>query len=420
VGRLGLRGAFELFGATYRRRLIRTRILLIGCSFAGLEFLYRSVRRSGRFRDGEIIVVDPRREHMYIPLLHEVTSATLQPRTLEFDVAEFCRAVGAGFIAASAVAHAPARRTVALHDGTQIEYDRLIVAVGSVPAVPSGMTGREDVFAPKWLPDALRLRSRLLALRTDSTSEFDVAVIGAGVTGIEWSAELASVAFAGRRARVTIVGKEARLLPGFDDRVVAHATRVLDRLGVRTILGRGVVSLDAGRLRLDDGTTVRADAVVWAGGLRPAPALGDFGLPLTETGHLAVTSRLAVAGFEGVYGMGDAVRIVQDGSVWPTMERAIEAIWQGALLARRLAGEWKDSDGPAHRLRRDFPYGISLGAGNSMVVYGSRWGDAPVLASFRRWLKWAYYVRYRALAALPGRGRLVRPATRQCAELDGP
>jgi NADH dehydrogenase len=371
------------------------RTVLIGCSFAGLEFLYRYARRQGRFRPGELVVVDPHVRHMYTPLLHEAVSGRRGAEALVFDAEGFCRDVGGAFMPLTAVGLEPNRRTVALDDGTELGFERLIVAVGSVPAVPPDIAAREEVFAPKWLPDAVRLRERLLALRAAGAQRIDAVVVGAGVTGVEWAAELA-----GAGVHVTLVGRAPELLPRFHRGVAAHAARVLRALGARTVLGRGITSVDAGRVVLDDGSAIRAEVVVWAGGVRPAPLLETLGLPLTESGQLAVTPRLAVAGYENIYGIGDAVRIVEDGVAWPTMVRAIESIWQGATLADRLGSGWIASEGPAHRLRRDFFYGISLGPGHSMIVAGRWWSDSAAFVLFRRWLEWAYYARYRAVAGL--------------------
>jgi hypothetical protein len=85
------------------------------------------------------------------------------------------------------------------------------------------------------------------------------------------------------------------------------------------------------------------------------------------------------------------------------MERAIEAIWQGALLGRRMAAGREDGEGPAHRLRRHFFFGLSLGPRHSLVLYRGLWVDARVFVHFRRWLKWAYYARFTMLAVLTRR-----------------
>ncbi|HUQ80308.1 MAG TPA: FAD-dependent oxidoreductase, partial [Gemmatimonadaceae bacterium] len=182
-----------------------------------------------------------------------------------------------------------------------------------------------------------------------------------------------------------------------------HAARALDRLGVRCVLSRTVHDMSANVVVLDDGQTIDTDITVWAGGVRPNRSVARLGLPTMSTGHIAVTPRLAVETLEGVYAIGDVARVVEGGTTWPTMERAIEAIWQGSLLARRLAGQWADDDGPTHRLRRDFFYGLSLGPRHSVVVYGKAWVGSRLFVSFRRWLERAYYVRFALVARWLGR-----------------
>jgi NADH dehydrogenase len=389
----------------------RPRIVVLGCSFAGLELVYRYARRRGRLEPGELTVVEPRPAHPYIPLAHEAISGARSEAELAFDHEHFCTAVGATFVRAAAVAVDTALRRVCVDgDGgaRELPYDRLVVAVGSVAAVPRAFAGSARVIPSKFVADALRLTERVRALRSRG-SPARVAVVGAGITGVEWGAELAGAGVDGTPVDVTIVGRESELLPQFRRTVARHAARVLARYGVGLVLGRTVAGVDDDGLTLDDAASVPCDVVLWAGGVRPNPALRDFGLPLTADGHVVVTPRLAVPGHDGVYAAGDVARIVgPDGQPRPTMERAIEAIWQGAYLARRLAADRRAEDGPAHRIRRDFFYGLSLGRRNSLVLYGPFWFDLAVNVHFRRWLQWAYYERFRLLGRVRREGRASR------------
>jgi NADH:ubiquinone reductase (H+-translocating) len=395
--------------------------VLVGCSFAGLEFLYRYVRRRGRLRAGELTVVDRRASHPYIPLAHEALSGATSPDALRFDTRAFCHAIGAAFVEAEAIALAAERSAVVLAGGAELPYDRVILAVGSVPAVPAGFASDERVVPAKFVADALRLRDCLRVLHESGVASPHVVVAGGGITGVEWAAELAGTGVDGRRARVSIVERGDRLLSTFAPGVARRATRVLGELGVRLHLRRSIASVAGDGVVLDDGARVPADVVLWAGGVRPAPVVATLartGLELTESGHLAVTPRLLVRGVGArasvgaAYAIGDAVRVVAGGDPWPTMERAIEAIWQGALLGRRLAAGHAPDAGPSHRLRRTFFYGLSLGPRHSLVVYERFAFDSRLNVWFRRWLKWAYYARFRLLArALGARERAAEKPT---------
>jgi NADH dehydrogenase FAD-containing subunit len=313
------------------------------------------------FRDGGCTVVEPAVRHTYLPLAHEVASGVACVAANTFDAAAFCASIGAAWCPRAAIAVDPTARAVELDDGSRISFSRLVIAVGSVAVAPPAA---ENVFAPKRTEDAARLYERL-------TPNDTVTVVGGGITGVEWSAELAR-----RAARVTLITDTNEILPSFAPGVRRHAARRLARLGVEVITGRRVGEL-------------QGDIIVWASGVRANPVLERFGLPLTDDGHLIVNARLGVPGHPGVYGIGDAVR--------PSGDRAIDAIWQGAFLARRFARGYRDDEGPLYRNDRTFFYGVSLGRAHSVILRGAWWADTPLFVAVRRWLRRAYYARFTLL-----------------------
>jgi NADH dehydrogenase len=343
-------------------------------------------------------VVDPLDTHQYIPLVHEVAGGRSDASEMRFDTAAFCEAIGAEFVR-GAVTRLDQARRVAIADGErEIAYDRLVIAVGSVPDVPDTLAKATNVIPVKFLESAEAIRRRLHVLRVGGASVQRVVVVGAGVTGVEWSAELAAARVDGTRVATTLVCGDVRILPAFPLAVARGAARSLRALGVEILVASRVTAVNAAQVVLQGGIGIPFDVVLWTAGVRPNPVTTSLGLPLTTDGHIVVTPRLAVPGHDGIYAIGDCARIIgEDGLPWPTMERAIEAIWQGAYLARRLAHGWSPSDGPPHRLRREFFYGISLGARHAALVYKSFISIGRPQLWFRRFLRWAYYTRFQLL-----------------------
>jgi NADH:ubiquinone reductase (H+-translocating) len=377
------------------RSTARARTVLLGCSFAGLEFLHHYARRAGLFAPGEMTVVDPRGKHSYIPLAHEVASGARTPDEMLFETPAFVAAVHGEWIMSGAKSIDPARKTVTLENGRTLAYDRCIIAVGSVPDLPVELDGAGGVIGAKWVSDALALYQRLRVLRATGARMMRVVVAGGGLTAVEWSAELATARVEGTRIAVTLIGAAPRLLPAHDPHIARRAGRLLESLNVEMVFGRRVAGFGAGRATIADGAAFPGDVLLWAGGVRANPVLADFGVPLGDDGRVIVTPRLNVPGCDGLYAIGDAAQIRDGNDAWPTMLRAIEAIWQGATLARRFARGDADDAGPAHRLRTDFWYGISLGAKQGAIMRGARISERPVYVSARRWLQWAYYRRFK-------------------------
>jgi NADH dehydrogenase len=357
------------------------------------------VRRDGKFAPGEMTVIDPLDAHQYIPLVHEVAGGESQPAEMSFDTAAFCEAIGANLVKGAAVRLDETRRVVVLDGGREIEYDRVVIAVGSVPDVPDVLAKATNVIPVKFLDSAQAIRRRLHVLRVGGASVQRVVVVGAGITGVEWSAELAAARVDGARLATTLICGDVRILPTFPIGVARSAARALRTLGVEILVSSRVTAVNAEQVVLQGGIGIPFDVVVWAAGVRPNSTTTALGLPLTADGHITVTPRLAVAGHDGVYAIGDSARIIDErGRPWPTMERAIEAIWQGAYLARRFASGWSPEEGPPHRLRRDFFYGISLGRKHGAVVYRSFISIGRPQLWFRWFLRWGYYARFRLLA----------------------
>lgn len=376
---------------------VHARTVLAGCSFAGLEFLYRLARRRPLAPE-ELLVIEPRARHPYVPLTHESAAGMRGAATTSFDTATFVEDLGARWMRDSLRALDPARRTVVLASGAEVSFDRLVIAVGSVPDVPAAFAASSAVTVAKFPDDATALRRRLHVLRVHGTRILRAVVVGAGLTGVEWSAELAGSRVDGVRVATTLVGDEQRVLPALRPGVANRAAQLLSRLGVELLLGRRARDLAGDHIILDDGVAVPFDVIVWAGGTRPHPVVAALGLPVGARGHLLVTPRLAVSGSDAIFGLGDCIRILDRGREWPAMDRAIEAIWHGAYLARRFSAGTAPSAGAPFRRRREFLYGISFGPRRSAVVYRSLHVEARAFVWLRRLIRRAYYARFRWVA----------------------
>src|SRR5262249_25644209 len=155
---------------------------------------------------GECTVVEPTRLHTYLPLAHEVASGCAHESDNTYDAAAFVTSIGATWCPRSAVAVDPVRRVVLLDDGESLRFSPLIIAVGSVASAPPW----PNLFAAKQVADAVRLNAILAANHT-------IAVIGGGITGVEWAAELAS------RAKATLITERDEILPSFAPRIRRYA-----------------------------------------------------------------------------------------------------------------------------------------------------------------------------------------------------
>ncbi len=398
-----------------------TDVLILGASFIGLELLHQ-LRRRPQGRGLRVTIIDRHRRHGYLPLVHERLCGRLAPGESEIDTAAAIEAdVDACFIQGEIVAVDTFSKEVLLASGQNLHGRFLVIALGSVLEPPPAIPGSQHLVRYK-LADEQESATAALAdlLGPDSPTGDDaeaptVAVIGGGISGVELAGELAHLASerppAWRAPKVVLVHSGERLLPRFAARVARRASRILQQQGVEIRLDTRLLAAKPGQIRLRDAQGERwqkSNMCFWSGGIRPAPLLASLNLPRTEAGWLAVGPTLQCFAtprptMPDVFAGGDAVRVIGDGGEWPTMQRAIECIWQANVIARNIIKLSEETESylsgvpplEPHRLRKDFFHGISLG-GRSLVVYGRAMVDvAGVNTWFRRFLMRSYFARYR-------------------------
>lgn len=350
-------------------RASKPRVIVIGAGFGGLYTAYRLLPyvRKGLL---DVTVVNRNNYFLFTPLLHEVATGGLSPRSVAEPLREIFAGSGVEIVKGEVEAiDADARRVRV--GGRDIPYDRVVVASGAVTN-HYGIPGAEEHGLPlKDLADALRIRGRVIeaferaADLTDSEARrraLSFVVVGGGATGVEVAAELLEFARgierrhhrqAGRAASasVSLVSAAPELLAQFHPKLREAAAARLRRQGVDVRLGAQVASVDAEALRFADGTELPGSVIVWAAGVKPS--LPDFvgRLPKTESGRLRVASDLKADGLEGVYALGDAAAVVRAQGEPPLPMLAQVAVAQAERVAANVVADLEDRPTAPFRYR---------------------------------------------------------------------
>jgi len=219
-------------------------------------------------------------------------------------------------------------RSVVLADGAELPFDGLIIATGSHPRRLPAQPDAPHVHELRTLDDALRLRDAIH--RPDAK----VVVVGAGFIGLE-------VAATARRAgaAVTVLeGAPAPLIRGAGAELGTALAAIHPDEGVDIRCGLTVAGIEAGGVRLGDGSLVDATAVVVGIGVSPTTGwLDSSGLELRDG---VVTASTLSVGSPGVYAAGDLVRWTNPRFAEEMrVEHWTNAAEQGALAARNLLAE---------------------------------------------------------------------------------
>lgn len=186
-------------------------------------------------------------------------------------------------------------------NGEAIAYTKLVLAVGADPIrLPLAGDAAEDVLSVNDLSDYQRFRDALDEKRR-------IVILGAGLIGCEFANDLC---LGGYEVNVVDLAPQllGRLLPPL---AAGFLRATLEAAGVRFSLGTSVQSVTRAApgivATLVDGTTIEADLVLSAIGLRPRIDLArDTGLTVKRG---IVTNALLQTSAADVYALGDCAEV---------------------------------------------------------------------------------------------------------------
>ena len=164
--------------------------------------------------------------------------------------------------------------------------------------------------------ERLRLRGQALIDGQDEDAALDVVIVGAGPTGVETAGAMAELGQALRatgrtsgNGSVHIVDHGSVLLAPFSAKAHSYAHDKLTEKGVVLHLGVGVTRVRPDGVDLDDGTSIPARTVIWAGGESGASIAHDAGSAVGRGGRIDVRPDLLVEGYPGVFAVGDVANV---------------------------------------------------------------------------------------------------------------
>ena len=236
-------------------------------------------------------------------------------------------------------------RTIELADESTIDYDYLLVALGSQTAF-FGIEGLEEYsHTLKSLDDAQGIHEDVKqAARAASQSDpAQVVVGGAGLSGIQTSGEIAGFRD-DHRAPIDIHLVEGldEIFPGNDPEVQAALRKRLEERDVNIMTGEFIGEVDEETVYIGDDVELDYDVLVWTGGITGRDAVQDVALEQDERNHRIHTEMNFQTDDDRVFAIGDCALIDQPGEnpAPPTAEAAWDAAEHiGKNMAREMRGQ---------------------------------------------------------------------------------
>src|SRR5215472_18558991 len=277
------------------------RILILGGGFGGLYTALELQKLLSGDPSIGITLVNRENFFLFTPMLHEIAASDLDFTHIVNPIRRLLKKVE--FFHGEVQAIDLQSRRVRLVHGPQrhlheIDYDYLVVALGST-ANYYGIPGLEDkAVAMKSLGDAIHLRNQLIDLLEEADFEcavrsrnelLTVVVAGGGFSGVETVAAVNDFLRSALSSyphltenviRVVLVHPGEVVLPELGPELGLYAQEKLARRGVEIRVKTKVERVSDKGVELDDGTTIKAEIVIWTAGPSPSPGLG--GVPCSK------------------------------------------------------------------------------------------------------------------------------------------
>jgi len=379
----------------------RPHVVVIGGGFAGIAAV-----KALRHCEADVTIIDRRNHHIFQPLLYQVATAVLAPADVAAPIRQLsAKQKNVSVLLAEVIGVDLGSRSVDVkYPGAaerKIAFDYLVVAAG----VQSSYFGHNEFskYAPclKTITDAQAIRSKILsayelAESTEDENErrrlMTFVLVGAGPTGVELAASIAQMATTTLRANfrridpaatsIILLDGAKRVLPTFAESSSLKAAQRLANLGVKVITSAMVEHID------DRGVTVggkkmESGTVLWTAGVSPSPIVKMLGTTTDRAGRACVGPFLNVVDSRGIFVVGDAATLTQDG-------RPLPGVAQVAIQQGRYVGGWIAKEIGGCKPPRPFRY---FDKGN-MAVIGKNFAILESgrfkLAGIVPWFIWAF------------------------------
>jgi len=278
-----------------------------------------------------------------------------------------------------------------------LQYDLLIVAVGSVvrrPDPAQGGIALTDAEAAAEIRNRWRANLRRAAAESNPQERkrlMAAVVAGAGISGMETSAELAlamrkeaaALGLDPNEVSVYLLNAQDQLFQGESVKAGQKLNQILSECGVKVLHNRKAVREEAGMTLLDNGGALPAGLCIWTIGLVPNPALRSMGLPLTPEGQIRVDECYRVQGAAGVYSIGDCANIVDPATGKADQMTCKEGSFQAMRLAKIIAADLSGRPAPVHKPVMNY-FCIGMGPDRGLI-WARKWGLEITLTGKLAW-----------------------------------
>lgn len=231
-------------------------------------------------------------------------------------------------------------RLVYFVDRKPLSYDDLIIGLGSEDKYHHVHGAGQFTYS---LQNIEKARKTYQALENLSPGS-EVAIIGAGLTGVELASELNE---SRKDLNIKLFDRKSFILSSFPERLSTYVENWFDTNGVEIINNANITEVEENILYNHD-EPIKFDVIIWTAGIQPSKMVRDLNVEKDNTGRIVLTPQHNIPNYDHVYVLGDCASLPYSPSA-QLAETQAEQIVQ--VLIKRWKGEAPPESFPPLKLK---------------------------------------------------------------------
>lgn len=340
-------------------------IVIVGGGAGGLELATKLGDTFGKRKQANVHLVDANNTHLWKPLLHEVATGSLDSGIDELSYRAQAYNHHFKFHIGRMDNLDRNQKEIILEPISdengelilperRLQYDTLILAIGSQTNDFGTKGAKQHCSFLDSRSQADKFHQKLLNtyLKANNTAaqqgnyKLNIAIVGAGATGVELAAELHNTAnelsaygldrLSKDQLQVTIIEAGDRILPALPPRISLAAHRELEKLDIKIRNNTFIQEVTEQGFVTKDGLTIDAELKIWAAGVKAPEWMNNLdGLETNRVNQLVVKPSLQTTLDESIFAIGDCSFMLQDDGT-PVPPRAQAAHQQAFHVYKNL------------------------------------------------------------------------------------
>ena len=366
------------------------KVLILGSGFGGTYTLRHLVPALNRNENVEITMVSDENFFLFSPLLHEAAMGGIEPRHIAYPIRRLHWRDRFTFIHGHVEKIDLRNHQVTTNRGL-LNFDYLVLALGSITDIPDSEFPGEKVFTLKSLDDAILIRNQIIAVFELASVERDPGrqrelltfiVSGAGYTGVQVVAELRDFIYRNlvryykmidpQNIRIILVELEPKIISEMHTKLGSYVMKHLRHMGIEVKLKSQVTRVSQEGVEINGTEWIPASTLIWTTGVVANPRIAELDVEKDNLGRVFVNEYLELLGFSGLYAVGDCAHFEDPQKGQPIPPRAHSAVRQAKIAAYNILAEIRGRDKKPYRYTNTAEM-LSLGDSKAVFrFYGIR------------------------------------------------